>query len=156
MASPFRRADGTAKTAIVTGGAGGIGAQTVREYHSKGCNVVVADLPSALDSGQKLISSLPDPSRAMYFETNIVNWSNMRELFKATKSKFGQVDFVVANAGIMESTGFFEFEEDDNGELKEPAGAYRILDVNLKGTMNSKLSRDHTRRPNAKSRQHCG
>lgn len=61
----------------------------------------------------------------------------MRALFRETKSRFGQVDIVVANAGLMESNGFYEFEEDENGELKEPLEAYRIVDVNLKGTMNS-------------------
>lgn len=138
MALSFQRADGSPKTVIVTGGAGGIGAQTIRTYYSKGCNVVIADLPLAKDAAESLISSLPEPSRAIYQPTNIVHWEEMRALFREAKKKFGQVDIVVANAGMMESKGFFEFEEDENGELKEPVEGYRVLDVNLKGTMNSK------------------
>ncbi|KAF2106148.1 hypothetical protein BDV96DRAFT_508419 [Lophiotrema nucula] len=134
----FTRADGSPKTVIVTGGAGGIGAQTIRTYHSHGCNVVIADLPISKDAAETLISSLPDPNRAMYYPTNIVDWVNMREMFKAVVKSFGQVDVVVANAGMMESENFYDFEFDEEGELKEPRGAYRTVDVNLKGTMNNK------------------
>ena len=137
----FSLPDGRPRTIIVTGGAGGIGAQTVKTYHSRGCNVVIADLPSSTDAANSLISSLSDASRVVYQPTNIVNWGDMQTLFRETKRKFGQVDMVIANAGLMESKGFFEFEgeEDENGELKESSEASRVIDVNLKGTMNSKL-----------------
>lgn len=137
MSSPYRLPNGDPKTVIVTGGASGIGAQTIRTYASHGCNVVIADLPSSSSAANAVISSLPDPSRALYQPANIVNWEEMKALFRETKSKFGQVDIVVANAGLMESKGFFDFEEDDQGELKEPSEAWRVIDVNLKGTMNS-------------------
>jgi NAD(P)-dependent dehydrogenase (short-subunit alcohol dehydrogenase family) len=137
MSNSFSLPNGNPKTVIVTGGAGGIGAQTIRSYHSAGCNVVVADLPFAKDAAEALISSLSDPKRAMYHPTNIINWDDMRALFRETKKRFGQVDIVIANAGLMESKEFFDFEVDESGELKEPTEAYKIVDVNLKGTMNS-------------------
>ncbi|CAO2653233.1 Nn.00g026440.m01.CDS01 [Neocucurbitaria sp. VM-36] len=133
----FHLPNGNPKTVIVTGGASGIGAQTIRTYYSHGCNVIIADLPQAKDAANALISSLPDPKRALYHPTNIVNWEDMKGLFREAKARFGQVDIVVANAGLMESKGFFDFEEDENGELKEPSEAWRIIDVNLKGTMNT-------------------
>jgi NAD(P)-dependent dehydrogenase (short-subunit alcohol dehydrogenase family) len=125
------------RTVIVTGGAGGIGAQTIRTYYASGYNVVIADLPSSSAVANDLIASLPDPSRAMFQPTDVVDWESMKALFRDTKKQFGQVDIVVANAGLMESKGFFEFEEDDNGELKENKWGERVIDVNLKGTMNS-------------------
>ena len=134
---------GRPKTVIVTGGAGGIGAQTIRSFHAQGCNVVIADLPFAKGAAEALISTLSDPNRALFHETDITNWDAMRSLFRATKEKFSQVDIVIANAGLMESKGFFDFEEDENGELTEPKEAYKIIDVNLKGTMNSNLSLLH-------------
>lgn len=136
---PFHLPSGAPKTVIVTGGAGGIGAQTIRAYHSHGCNVVIADLPTAEDAAKAIISSLADPTRALFYPTNIVNWNDMRALFRATKKIFGQADIVVANAGLMESKGFFDFEEDESGELKEPSEAWRVIDVNLKGSMNSTI-----------------
>lgn len=133
---------GKPKTVIVTGSAQGIGAQTVRTYHSHGCNVVIADLPSAENAAKSLIASLSDPSRALYHPTNVVIWFDMKALFRETKKKFGQVDIVIANAGMMESKGFFDFEgeEDESGELKEPKESWRVIDVNLKGSMNSTSS----------------
>ncbi|EAT80710.2 hypothetical protein SNOG_11666 [Parastagonospora nodorum SN15] len=129
--------NGKPKTIIVTGSANGIGAQTIRSYHSAGCNVVIADLPFTKDAAEAVISSLSDPGRAMYHPTDITSWNDIRVLFRETKNRFGQIDVVVANAGLMESKGFFEFEEDEAGELKEPVEAYKVVDVNLKGTMNN-------------------
>lgn len=135
--SPFFLPSGRSKTVIVTGGAGGIGAQTIRTFHAHGCNVVIADLSFAKDAAESLISSLSESSRALFHETDITDWQAMRSLFRTTKEKFGQIDIVIANAGLMESKGFFDFEEDENGELKEPKEAYKIIDVNLKGSMTS-------------------
>ncbi|KAJ4361957.1 hypothetical protein N0V83_010898 [Neocucurbitaria cava] len=145
----FHLPSGAAKTVIVTGGAGGIGAQTIRAYASHGCNVVIADLPHAQDAANSLISSLSDPKRALYRPTNIVNWEDMKSLFRETKAKFGQVDTVIANAGLMESKGFFDFEEDERGELKEEGEAGRIVDVNLKGSMNTLRLAMHSMASNA-------
>ncbi|KAJ4329606.1 hypothetical protein N0V87_010719 [Didymella glomerata] len=135
--SAFLLPSGRPKTVIVTGGGGGIGAQTIRAFHAHGCNVVIADLSFAKDAAESLIASLPEPSRALYHETDITEWQAILGLFRATKEKFGQIDIVIANAGLMESIDFFDFEEDANGELKEPKEAYKIIDVNLKGTMNT-------------------
>jgi NAD(P)-dependent dehydrogenase (short-subunit alcohol dehydrogenase family) len=73
----------------------------------------------------------------VYHPTDITNWASMQSLFRETKSRFGQIDIVIANAGLMESEPFFDFEEDSQGELTEPTEAYKVIDVNLKGTMNS-------------------
>ncbi|KAL1797628.1 hypothetical protein ACET3X_004234 [Alternaria dauci] len=135
--SCHRLPNGKPKTVIITGAANGIGAETARTYHIHGCNIVVADLPSSKEAANTLISSLAEPSRAIYHPTDIVSWSDMQSLFRETKKTFGQVDIVVANAGLMESSGFFEFEEDEQGELMEATEAGKIIDVNLKGTMNT-------------------
>jgi hypothetical protein len=94
------------KTAIVTGSANGIGAQTILTYYSLGFNVIIADLPSSQAAAEALIASLEEPSRALYHPTNIVNWSDMLALFRGVKERFGGVHVVVANAGMMESMGF--------------------------------------------------
>jgi NAD(P)-dependent dehydrogenase (short-subunit alcohol dehydrogenase family) len=140
MSNLFISPNENPKTVIVTGGAGDIGAQTIRSYHSAGCNVVIADLFFARDAAEKLISELSDSHRAVFHPADITNWSDMQSLFRETRKRFGQVDIVIANAGMMESKGFFDFEEDDAGDLREPTEAYKVIDVNLKGTMNSKLT----------------
>lgn len=138
--STFLLPSGHPKTVIVTGGAGGIGAQTIRAFHAHGCNVVIADLSFAKDAAASLIATLSEPSRAFFYKADITDWQAMRGLFRTTKEKFGQVDIVIANAGLMESKGFFDFDEDEAGELREPKEAYKVIDVNLKGSMNSTTS----------------
>jgi NAD(P)-dependent dehydrogenase (short-subunit alcohol dehydrogenase family) len=123
------------KTAIITGGAGGIGAATVRLFHEYGANVVIADLTFAKAAAEDIIASLSP--RVIFVPTDILDWKSMLSLFSQTKEKFGSVEFVVANAGLMESKPFFDFEVDGKGELMEPTEHYKVLDVNLKGTMNS-------------------
>jgi NAD(P)-dependent dehydrogenase (short-subunit alcohol dehydrogenase family) len=127
----------SSKTAIITGGANGIGAETARLFHSHGANVVIADLPQSQCAADKLIASLSP--RVAFIPTDILDWNSMTKLFAQTKEKFGSLEVVVANAGMMETKHFFDFEGevDEKGELKEPKEAYRVIDVNLKGTMNS-------------------
>lgn len=128
------------KTAIVTGGANGIGLAVIRDFHSRGANVVIADLPGSEENARAIIDGLEGgSSRAAFVPANVTSWDSMNQLFRSTIEKFGKVDIVVANAGIMESRRFFDFEVDDQNMLKEDTGFGRVIDVNLKGTMNSKF-----------------
>ena len=127
-------------TVVITGGANGIGASTARLFFNYGAKVVVADLPSAHDSAISLISSLPETSkdRIIYIPTDILDWGSLTNAFKLSITKFGKVDIIIANAGIMESKPFFDEDDvDENGDLREPSQSHRVVDVNLKGTMNS-------------------
>lgn len=134
---PGSRINLTNKTAIVTGGANGIGAEVVRYYHTLGANVVIADLPSSQVPAEALIQSFSDTSRAIFIPANITVWHELSALFQHAESHFGQIDMVVANAGIMETQNFFDFHADDEGALLEDVVFSQVIDVNLKGTMNS-------------------
>ena len=126
------------KTAIITGGAGGIGAATARIFNQHGANVVIADIPALKEKADSLIDSFPDPSRACYLPVDILNWVMMCNLFKSTVQKFGEINIVVANAGITESVDALDVNTvDGNGNLLESKNAFRVIDVNVKGTMNS-------------------
>jgi len=81
--------NGKPKSAIATGSAHGIGAQTIRSYHSAGCNFVIADLPSTKDTAETMISSLSDPKRVMYHPTDTTSWNDVRAPFSETKNRFG-------------------------------------------------------------------
>lgn len=129
------------KTVIVTGAAGGIGAHICRLFAENGANVVVADMEYTRATAQELIQSLPDPSKAIFIATNIIDWGQMQNLFKQSIAKFGSVEFVIANAGVMESKSAMDLDEvDENGDLVEASEVNRVIDINLKGTLNSKFS----------------
>lgn len=125
------------KTVIVTGGANGIGLKVVLKFYAQGANVVIADLPSAELAADAAIGSLEDKSRIIFAPLNIISWEDMSRLYQATLERFGRVNIVVANAGIMENRHFFDFVVDEAGELREDSGSGRVIDVNLKGAMNS-------------------
>jgi NAD(P)-dependent dehydrogenase (short-subunit alcohol dehydrogenase family) len=122
----------TNKTVLITGAARGIGAATAKQFNAHGANVVLADLAQFRSTAEGL-----DPSRAIFVQGDIVDWIELRECFKKTLERFGGIDIVVANAGIMESRSVLDFEVDEDGELKEDDEAKRVFDVNLRGTLNS-------------------
>ncbi|KAH7011199.1 3-hydroxyacyl-CoA dehydrogenase type-2 [Ilyonectria destructans] len=112
------------KTVIVTGAGRGIGASTAALFNLNGANVVLVDLPSAKDAAESLIKSFQHPERSIFVPANILVWEAL-------------VDVVVANAAIMESKPVLDVEVDEAGDPVESLEAHRVIDVNLKGTMNT-------------------
>jgi NADP-dependent 3-hydroxy acid dehydrogenase YdfG len=135
---PCFLAELASKTVIVTGGAGGIGAATARVFNQHGANVVVADIPASKERAEQLVATFPYPRNALFIPVDILNWKQMNHLFRETIKKFGAIDTVVANAAIMEKTETLDVETtDSDGNLLESTGAFEVIDVNLKGTLNS-------------------
>jgi NAD(P)-dependent dehydrogenase (short-subunit alcohol dehydrogenase family) len=84
------------KTAIVTGGAGGLGLAITELFLEAGANVVAADINT--DLVQKFEAS-HDKSKAFAVEANVTLEDDIHDLFIATIKRFGQVDIIVNNAG---------------------------------------------------------
>ncbi|KAH7166846.1 hypothetical protein DER46DRAFT_699193 [Fusarium sp. MPI-SDFR-AT-0072] len=135
------------KTVIITGGANGIGAETVRLFNSHGANTVIADLERTRTEAESVIQSLQHPSSALFVAVNILIWDQNKALFSQCIQNFGKIDIVIANAGIMESQSLFDIENvDEQGELRESTEGFRVIDVNLKGTINTlRLALHHMR-----------
>ena len=126
------------KTVIVTGSARGIGAATASLFNKHGANVIITDLPFLREAAEHLIMTLTHPDKAIFVPGSITEWTQLRDVFKQGVAAFGRIDIVVANAGIMESNTVLDVETDDNGDPLESTEAVKVLDVNLKGTLNSK------------------
>ncbi|KAF9893039.1 hypothetical protein FE257_012450 [Aspergillus nanangensis] len=129
----------TGKTAIVTGGAGGIGTALTKLLLEHGANVVIADLENARPMAETMIMELPDSCRGRvhFVATNIVDWDQMTALFRSAKERFGSIQLVVANAGVMESEPVLDMNQiDEHGNLKESRDFSKVIDINVKGTMN--------------------
>ena len=112
------------KTAIVTGGANGIGAGCVRRLAEEGANVVIADIDDA--AGSALAAELGE--RIIYFRCNITQRASVEALFAEAVRAFGAVDILVNNAAFVHKPGvianFLEYSDE----------AWRkTLDVNLTG-----------------------
>lgn len=85
------------KIAIVTGGARGIGEATVRLFARHGAKVVIADVEDSL--GIALADSLA-PS-VTYFHCDVSLEEDMENLFQSTVSRYGQLDILFNNAGVL-------------------------------------------------------
>lgn len=82
------------KTAIITGGASGIGAGTVRLFVEEGANVVIADVQD--DRG----SAMADELGAVYQHADVSHEDDVQALVDAAVSRFGRLDVMYNNAGI--------------------------------------------------------
>ncbi|PLB52106.1 putative adam [Aspergillus steynii IBT 23096] len=118
------------KTAIVTGGANGIGEAYTRALVAAGATVCIGDLDT--DKGKKLESELP---RTKFLPCNIANWADQLALFQAavSLSPTGKISYVIANAGIHRPDEVFAVAVDDQAPPQKPD--LSVIDVNITGTL---------------------
>jgi len=92
------------KTAIVTGGASGIGEATSRLFVDQGARVVVADIDD--DKGNALEADLNKNGEvATYRKLDVTQESRWIEVVDETMAKWGRLDVVVNNAGMSGAKG---------------------------------------------------
>ena len=113
----------TSKVAIVTGAGQGLGEAIAIRLAQEGCKVTVADinLPSVEIVAQKIKeikgNSLP-------LEVDVTESNQVKSMVEKTVKKFGHLDIVVSNAGILKSYELTDFPEKD---------WRRVIEVNLVG-----------------------
>ncbi len=113
--------------AIITGGAGGIGAATARLMTARGAKVVIADI--AADAAQALAAELPG---ALAFELDLESESSIKAMIAAAVDHYGQLDIVHNNAALL---GPEIAQQDGDVENMDTALWDRTYSVNVRGTM---------------------
>ena len=108
------------KTALVTGGASGIGAAIATALSEEGSNLVISDLDEA--AGAARAASLKN---AVYLRHNVTVESDWEACIAATRDRFGSLEVLVNNAGVMPATK--TIEETSYDEWK------RVMSVNMDG-----------------------
>ena len=117
------------KTAIVTGGASGIGKAVAQEFLNNGSNVVVCDMnPNApeLDINEK-------SGKMIYINTDVTNYDSVKEMVLKTKEAFGRIDILVNNAGINIPRLLVDPKEENSKYELDEAVFDKIVNVNIKG-----------------------
>jgi len=84
------------KTAVVTGGASGLGQATVERYAADGANVAIFDLNE--EAGNALAAQLGD--QVAYFNVNVADEASVQAGIDAVVDKFGALHIVNNFAGI--------------------------------------------------------
>src|SRR5215510_1624062 len=86
--------DGSDKVAIVTGGASGIGAATVREFASEGASVAIFDINQAL--GQQVAQTLQGEGfRVEHFTVDVSDSEACQRGVQAVVERWGRLDYLV-------------------------------------------------------------
>jgi NAD(P)-dependent dehydrogenase (short-subunit alcohol dehydrogenase family) len=88
------------KTAIVTGGATGIGKATVQKFLEQGANVVFTDINE--ENGRKTYDELKKISdNVLFVKHDVQQEEDWARVVSETKEKFGGIDILFNNAGIF-------------------------------------------------------
>jgi len=114
------RLDG--KVAAITGAASGFGAAAARLFVKEGAKVVLGDIQD--DKGKAIAAELG--SSAVFVHCNVTSEDDIARLVDTAVSKFGQLDIMYNNAGIVGAVGPID---------TTPANEWtRTVDIHLHGT----------------------
>src|SRR5262245_41925775 len=91
------------RTAVVTGGARGIGAAIARAVAREGAHVTTFDLCPA---------EMPDPTM-LHIIGDVADRDAVEEMLDQTVEKFGSIDVLVNNAAYSTRAPFLEFSLED-------------------------------------------
>src|SRR6202041_2122514 len=95
------REDIMKKTAIVTGASRGIGRAVAKRLAQDGFTVVVNYLSNAGEAEEVVAEIKKSGGNAASVKADVANQSEVERLFEETMKKFGSIDVVVNNSGIM-------------------------------------------------------
>ncbi len=111
-------------TVIVTGGGRGIGFATAKRFAEEGASIVVGEIDAEL--GEKAIGYLRAAGhrRVAFTQADVGDPADAERLVASAAERFGGVDVLVNNAGIIRNEGFLETDVDSFDQ---------VLRVNLRG-----------------------
>ena len=116
------------KTALVTGGASGIGEACVLTFARGGANVVIADLNEEL--GAKVVAAAKQAGGdARFVHADVGDPVSVQQMVDAALQSFGRLDIAVNNAGIGG-------EQNPTGEYSVE-GWQKVININLNGVFYS-------------------
>jgi 3-oxoacyl-[acyl-carrier protein] reductase len=115
------------RTAIITGAARGIGRSICIELARRGCNIAFSYSKSKIQADQ-LASEISAMGREVFCQQNKVeDFDSANSMVQEVKKRFGAIDFLVNNAGIVRDKLLMRMSEIDWDA---------VIDINLKGAFN--------------------
>jgi len=106
-----KRFDG--QTAIVTGGAGGIGRATVDVFARDGANVAICEID--IDAAQAAAKEVEEAfgAKCVAYKCDVSDPANVEEVFGRVVEDLGGLSILVNNAGVTRDNLIFKMTDDD-------------------------------------------
>jgi NAD(P)-dependent dehydrogenase (short-subunit alcohol dehydrogenase family) len=99
------------KTAVITGGAQGIGLATAERLISEGANVFIADIKPW--EGSAASQKLKLGERVAYRRTDVSVAAEVESMMAEAEGRLGKIDVLVSNVGVAKSTPFLDLTEEE-------------------------------------------
>ena len=112
------------KVVIITGASSGIGEETARVLAKEGAKLVLGARRE--DRLQQLAEEIG--KNAVYLKADVTSLEDMEKLTALAKEKFGKIDVLFANAGIMPGSNMSQLMVRD---------WMAMVDINIKGVLNA-------------------
>jgi 3-oxoacyl-[acyl-carrier protein] reductase len=114
------------KVSIITGAGQGIGRATALKFAKEGAKVAVCDINvESVEQTVELVESAG--GEAIGFRIDVTDKESINRMVDGVMAKWGRIDTLVNNAGIVQDAQFKKMSEDQFD---------RVIDVNLKGVYN--------------------
>ena len=133
--------DLTGRTALVTGATGGIGGAIAQALHAQGATVAISGTRrEVLDS---FAGKLGD--RVHVLPCNLSDSADVEALVPAAEAAMGQVDILIANAGITRDNLFVQLRDEDWDDVIQVnlTATFRLARAATKLMMRKRFGRDH-------------
>jgi len=120
------------KVVLVTGGAAGIGKATAERFAEEGAKVVICDVNETV--GQETVKLLG--ADALFYKVNVANREEVQKWVDDVVAKYGRVDVIVSNAGILRDGQLVKVKEGQLVSQMSEVDFDLVISVNLKGVFN--------------------
>ena len=114
------------KTVVVTGGARGIGRRIAERFFAAGANVAICSRSTA--SSERLAQEIAGDKadRVFVAAVDVADVAQVRGFLDQVAQRFGRIDVLVNNAGIMTAESVYDITEE---------GWQRVIDTDLKSVV---------------------
>jgi len=114
------------KVVIITGGGSGIGRETGILFAKEGAKVVIADVNEK--RGAETVELIKNAGGEAFFaKLDVSNREQAKQVVKETIAKYGRVDVLINNAGIIQDALVVKMTEEQWD---------KVININLKGPFN--------------------
>jgi 3-oxoacyl-[acyl-carrier protein] reductase len=113
------------KVVIITGAGSGIGRETALLFAKEGAKVVVADVNEK--AGEETVEQIRKNGDGFFIKLDVSNREQSKQMAKITLEKYGKIDILINNAGIVQDAFVSKMTEQQWD---------RVIDINLKGVFN--------------------